>query len=681
MSTRIGIDIGGTFTDLVALDETTGVVTFSKVPTVPPNPVAGVAQALARASVDLPTTSLVIHGTTVAINAILEEKGVRTALITTEGFRDVLQIGRGDYPELYNHLARKPVPLVPRRLRLEVSERVNARGEILTPLNVEQARIVARRLRAAGVEAIAVCFLHAYLNPVHEVGLARILSEEYPAALVSLSHQICREWREYERASTTVLNAYIQPIVERYLRAFDRHLQDQRFTGTLLIMQSNGGLMPAERTLQRPVCTIESGPTAGAIATGVVGNLIGKDQLISFDMGGTTAKTCLVQHGTPHLSAEYHVNGHVVRVPVIDIIEVSAGGGSIAWVDDGGSLRVGPRSAAADPGPACYARGGTAPTITDANLLLGRINPGNFLGGEMHLDRAAAETAVREQIAQPLGLDLVTASAGILRLANVKMAHAIRAITIEQGLDPRDFSLVAYGGAGPLHAAALAKELSIPIVLIPPHPAHFSAWGMLFADLRHDFVQTAPARLEQMKLEAVNTLFVAMSREGQDLLIQEGMGPEQMSLVRSIDLRYVGQEHTISLPVEQELLTTDDATILRRRFDELHKSTYGYDAPEVEVEIVNLRLTALGRIQPPRLARLPEGSLQPLAEAAREIRRVYFAERQEFVECPVYSRNVLQAGNVIAGPALVEEAATVTVVYPGDRLVVHPYGLLEIQIR
>jgi len=446
-------------------------------------------------------------------------------------------------------------------------------------------------------------------------------------------------------------------------------------------MQSNGGLMPAERTLQRPVCTIESGPTAGAIATGVVGNLIGKDQLISFDMGGTTAKTCLVQHGVPRVSAEYRVNGHVVRVPVIDIIEVSAGGGSIAWVDDGGSLHVGPRSAAADPGPACYARGGTAPTITDANLLLGRINPDNFLGGEMRLDQAAAETAVRNQIAQTLGLDLITASAGILRLANVKMAHAVRAITIEQGLDPRDFSLVAYGGAGPLHAAALARELSIPVVLIPPHPAHFSAWGMLFADLRHDFVQTAPGRLEQTNLEPVNALFVDMVREGRDLLIREGTRPEQMSLVRSIDLRYVGQEHTISLPVEQELLTRDDAVILRRRFDELHKSTYGYDAPDVEVEIVNLRLTALGRIQPPRLARLPEGPQQPSAEAERGTRKVYFAERQAFLDGPVYHRDALRAGNVIVGPALIEEYATTTVVYPGDRLVVNSYGLLELQIR
>ncbi|MBI3799919.1 MAG: hydantoinase/oxoprolinase family protein, partial [Deltaproteobacteria bacterium] len=571
-------------------------------------------------------------------------------------------------------------PLVPRRLRVEVLERVNARGEVITPLNVEQARVVARDLRAVGVEAVTVCFLHAYVNPTHELQMARILQEEYPAALVSLSNQISREWREYERTSTTVINAYIQPIVERYLRTFDRHLLEQGFRGTLLIMQSNGGLMPVDRTLQRPVCTIESGPAAGAIATGVVGNLLGLDQLISFDMGGTTAKTCLVQHGAPRVSAEYRVNGHVLRVPVIDIIEVSAGGGSIAWVDEGGSLHVGPQSAGADPGPVCYQRGGTAPTLTDANLLLGRINPDNFLGGEMHLDRSAAELAVHSHIAQPLGLNLITASAGIIRLADVKMAHAIRAITIEQGLDPRDFTLVAYGGAGPLHAAALARELSIPRVLIPLHPAYFSAWGMLFADLRHDFVQTAPGRLEQIDLAAVNAIFAGMMQEGRELLTREGMPPERMNLMRSIDLRYVGQEHTVALPVEVEPLAKDDASTLRHRFDELHKLTYGYDATDVEVEIVNLRLTALGRIQPPRFEHFAAGPSRSLAEAARGTRQVYFAEQQEFSECPVYRRDALPAGTVIIGPALVEEPATVTVVYPGDRLVVTPYGLLEIQI-
>jgi N-methylhydantoinase A len=679
-SIRVGIDIGGTFTDLVALDETTGVVSFSKAPTTPHDPVAGVARILTKAAVSLPATSLVIHGATVAINAILEGKGARTGLVTTEGFRDVLQIGRGDYPELYNHLARKPEPLVPRRLRLEVTERVNARGELVTPLDVEQARLVARRLREAEVEAVAVCFLHAYANPAHELQMARILHEEYLEALVSLSHHISREWREYERTSTTVINAYIQPIVERYLRMFDQHLHEQGFTGTLLIMQSNGGLLPAERTLQRPVTTIESGPTAGAIATGVVGNLLGLSQLISFDMGGTTAKTCLVQNGTPNVSAEYHVNGHVVRTPVIDIIEVSAGGGSIAWVDDGGSLRVGPKSAGADPGPVCYGRGGDAPTITDANVFLGRINPENFLGGEMPLDYSTAAQAIQRQVAQPLNLDVVAASAGILRLANVKMAHAIRAITVEQGLDPRDFTLVAYGGGGPLHAAALARELNIPKVLIPLHPAHFSAWGMLFADLRHDFIQTAPGRLDQSDLTSVNATLSAMTQEGRELLIRERVTPEQITISRSIDLRYVGQEHTVALSVEVERMTRDDASALRRRFDEAHRLAYGYDAPEVEVEMVNLRVTALGRIQPPRLAPVSPGSVQPPAEAAHGTRQVYFEDLPGFVECPIYRRDFLRAGNVIVGPALVEEAASVTVVYPGDRLVVNPYGVLEMQI-
>ncbi len=681
MTTRVGIDIGGTFTDLVAMDEATGAIRFSKVATVPQDLVAGMTDALERGAVDLAATPLVLHGTTVAINAILEGKGARTALITTEGFRDVLQIGRGDYPELYNHLVRKPEPLVPRHLRLEVTERISARGEVRTALEVEPARRVIRQLDDAGVEAIAVCFLHAYVNPVHELEVARLLHEIYPEALLSLSHQISREWREYERTSTTVMNATIQPIVQRYLHAFDDYLQAHQFAGTLLIMQSSGGLMPVARALRRPVTMIESGPAAGAIATGLLGQAVGAERLISFDMGGTTAKTCLVQQGLPHVSPEYVVNGHVMRVPVIDIVEVSAGGGSIAWVDNGGSLHVGPQSAGADPGPVCYDRGGTAPTVTDANLLLGRMDPHHFLGGEMPLQRPRAEVAVHEQVAQPLGLDLMAASAGILRLAQVKMAHAIRAITIEQGMDPRDFTLVAYGGAGPLHAIALARELAIPRVLIPLQPAHFSAWGMLCADLRHDFVRTTPGLLEQIDLATTNAIFVEMMQEGETLLRREGIPDARMTLSRSIDLRYMGQEHTVSVPVDVAPLTPEEAVRLRRRFDATHQATYSYAAPEVEVEMVNLRLTALGHLQPPHLAPWPQGTLQPPAMAYRGTRPVYFESCQQLVDCPVYRRDGLQAGNELVGPALVEEGATVTVVYPSDRLVVSPYGLLDISVH
>ncbi len=497
MALRIGIDIGGTFTDLVALDEATGSVVDTKALSTPQDLLQGILRCVDQAGARLDDCRLAIHGTTIGINALLEHKGARTGLVTTEGFRDVLEIGRGNFLRMYDVLYRRPTPLVPRGRRLEVGERVTARGEILAPLDEAAVRAAARQLAADGVESVAVCFLFSFRNPEHERRAAEILAEMLPGVSISVSHRITQEWREYERTSTTVVNAYVRPIMDRYLGAFERGLAGRGFRGQLLITQSNGGAFSVQAAASKPVHTIESGPAAGAIGCASLAQALGADRLISFDMGGTTAKCAIVAGGLVQTTDEYHVDGHPLRIPVIDITEVSAGGGTIAWIDAGGALALGPQSAGADPGPVCYGRGGAEPTVTDANLVLGRIAAGRFLGGTMPLDQPAAARAIEERLGLPLGLARDSAAAGVVRLADVKMALAVRSITTERGLDPRDYTLVAYGGGGPLHAVAIARELGIPRVIIPPAPSTFSAWGMLATDLRHDLVRTVLEPLER----------------------------------------------------------------------------------------------------------------------------------------------------------------------------------------
>ena len=470
MALRIGVDIGGTFTDLVALDETTGSVLNTKALSTPQSLLDGVLRCVDQAGARLADTRLVIHGTTIGINALLEGKGARTGLITTDGFRDVLEIGRGNFLRMYDVLYRRPTPLVPRGRCLQVPERLTARGDVLVPLDEAAVRAAARRLAGEGVQAVALVFLFSYRNPVHEQRAAAILAEEMPGVAVSVSHRLTQEWREYERTSTTVVNAYVLPIVDRYLGAFGTRLAERGFRGRLLITQSNGGAFSLEAARAKPVHTIESGPAAGAVGCAALAAVLGTPRLISFDMGGTTAKCAIVDHGMVQTTDEYHVDGRPLRIPVIDIREVSAGGGTIAWIDAGGALTLGPQSAGAEPGPVCYSLGGREPTVTDANVVLGRIDGSRFLGGTMPLDAPAATRAVDEQLAGPLGLSRLDAAAGVVRLADVKMALAVRSITAGRGLDPRDYALAAYGGGGPLHAVAIARELGIPRVVIPPAP-------------------------------------------------------------------------------------------------------------------------------------------------------------------------------------------------------------------
>ena len=669
MTVRIGVDIGGTFTDLVSLDESTGTLATSKALSTPRDLLEGVLRCVDQAGVRLSDCRLVIHGTTLGINALLERKGALTGLITTQGFRDVLEIGRGNFLRMYDVLYRRPAPLVPRGRCLEVPERLSARGEVLAVLDEDAVRAAAAKLAADGVESVAVVFLFSYRDPAHEQRAARIVAAALPGASVSVSHRITQEWREYERTSTTVVNAYIQPVMERYLGAFGEALGGRGFKGQLLVTQSNGGAFSLEAARATPVHTMESGPAAGATGCASLARILGADRLISFDMGGTTAKCAIVDGGLVQTTDEYHADGHPLRIPVIDIKEVSAGGGTIAWIDAGGALSLGPQSAGADPGPVCYGRGGTAPTVTDAHVVLGRIDAGRFLGGAMPLDRSAAARAIDEALGVPLGLSRDSAAAGVVRLADVKMALAVRSITTERGLDPRDYALVAYGGGGPLHAVAIARELGIPRVIVPPAPSTFSAWGMLATDLRHDLVRTVLEPLERTDGAWAEARYTEMQREIESILPPVGTPVTR----RAADLRYLGQEHTVTVPVGG----AGEWGELRARFDEAHRRAYGYAALDVPVQLLNLRLTVVFPLTHPRVVELPRasGSAAPL-----ETRKIYSMVAQGSVEFRVFRRESLDAGQAIAGPAAVEEAGTTAILDAGDVLTVEEHGCLVIDV-
>ena len=669
MALRIGIDIGGTFTDLVALDEATGAMVDTKALSTPQDLLQGILRCVDQTGARLADCRLVIHGTTIGINALLERKGARTGLLTTAGFRDVLEIGRGNFLRMYDVLYQRPAPLVPRGLCLEVPERLTARGDVLVPLDEAAVRAAAARLAAAGVESVAVCLLFSFRNPEHERRAAEILAAALPGVSVSLSHRITQEWREYERTSTTVVNAYVRPTMDRYLGAFERGLAGRGFTGRLLITQSNGGAFSVEAAASKPVHTIESGPAAGAIGCAALARALGADRLISFDMGGTTAKCAIVDRGLVQTTDEYHVDGHPLRIPVIDINEVSAGGGTIAWIDAGGALALGPQSAGADPGPVSYGHGGIEPTVTDANLALGRIAADRFLGGTMPLDLAAANRAIEDTLALPLGLARHTAAAGVIRLADVKMALAVRSITTERGLDPRDYTLVAYGGGGPLHAVAIARELGIPRVIVPPSPSTFSAWGMLATDLRHDLVRTVLEPLEATDAAWADARYAEMEREIETILPAVGTATRH----RAADLRYLGQEHTVTVEVER----LADWPSLRARFDAAHQRAYGYAAPDVEVQLLNLRLAVVYPLERPRLPALAAGEGRA---PTGETRKIYSTLTRDLLEYRVLARASLRAGDRVAGPAAIEEAGTTTLLEPGDELRVDGNACLVIDV-
>ena len=675
---KIAVDIGGTFTDLVAVDDQ-GRIFRSKSLTTPDDLARGIQDCLRGANVDVAGAGFFVHGSTVTINAVLERKGARTGLITTKGFRDVYEIGRGNRPEGYNLFFKRPVPLVPRDLRLEVDERLYATGEVMKDLDERSATDTIDALKKAGVESIAVCLLHAYANAAHEQRLGKLLGEQFPQAYVSLSHEILREFREYERTSTTVLNSYVGPLVSRYLVSLEKMLGTAGFRGTFRVMQSNGGVMSSETAKKMPVTMMESGPVAGVIAAARLGEPLDCRHIISFDMGGTTAKSSLIKDFHPEVTSSYYVGGYVsgqpMMLPVVDIVEVGNGGGSIAWIDAAGGLKVGPQSAGAAPGPACYGKGGTEPTVTDANLIAGRIDPEYFLGSGIRLQRDKAAHAISEKIGKPLGLNLEEAALGILTIADFNMSLSVRAVSVEKGYDPRDCVLVPSGGGGALHAMAIARELSVPRVIIPPMPAHFSALGMLLADLKHDYVQTFVRELAETSGAQIADAFSLLERSAVDTLTEEGSTPEQIVLRRFLDMRYRGQEYTLPVPITEDLRSVTDFSAIRSRFDQLHQEHYGHSAPKEPVMMVNLRLSALGRT---------ENNL-PLAAASREEdsgvrgrRPVVFEDKP--ADCPIYLRSGFKSGDTLEGPAVIEEVGATILVYPGDRMQVNEFGHLVIDV-
>ncbi len=674
---RLGTDVGGTFTDGVLLDEATGRIAVSKVSSTPENPAIGTIQCVEKFEVPLDEASFLAHGTTVVINALIEGKGAKTALITTKGFRDVLEIGRCNRTEMYDALYRKPRPLVPRRLRLEVNERVAADGTVTIPLDLGEVARLALVLRREGVEAIAVCLLNAYSNSEHEEKIGAFLATHYPEATVSLSHQITRRYYEYERTSTTVQNAYVMPVVRKYLKSLEDELEARHFRNVLQIMQSNGGVMASPVARDIPIAMVESGPAGGAIGAAQLAGLLGYRNVISYDMGGTTAKTSIITDALPETTDQYLVEGRPILLPVVDLREIGAGGGSIAWVDEAGALHVGPQSAGAAPGPACYKRGGKEPTVTDANLVLGILDPDYFLGGEMDISSDLAREAVGK-IADYFGLSIDEAALGIVKIVNTNMSGLLQSMTVKRGYDPREFALVAFGGAGPIHASAIARDINVPTVIVPPSSGVFSAWGMLMADLRHDFSQTYIAPLDQAPVDSVNAVFEKLEGRVKDLFRLEKIADDQMALSYSVDLRYIGQEHTLRVAAPARMKSSDKPS-LNQAFDDTHLRIYGHNAPEERKEIVSLQVMGIGKVRKPVLEKIPRGARAPAAQAALGKRPVYVGggKREPF---SIFRRDRLTAGNVISGPALVEETTATTTVGKGETCSVDEYGNLIIAL-
>lgn len=672
---RIGVDIGGTFTDLLMFDETTGVFTIEKTLTTPAEPAAGVRtglrQVLDRAGASPASIRQIVHGTTLVTNALIERKGAKTALITTAGFRDAVEIGREHRYDLYDLFLELPVPLVPRRLRLEVNERIYSDGSIHQPLDLTELDEVIDNLRGEGIEAVALAFLHSYQNPEHERVAFAHIRERAPDIVVSLSSDVVPEIREYERVSTTIANVYVRPLVERYLADLVDSLAAMQIGGSFFIMLSSGGICTVDTAARYPIRLIESGPAAGALAAAHYGPLTGRESLLSFDMGGTTAKCCLIDDGRPTLSAEFEVSrvyrfkkgsGFPVKVPVIEMIEIGAGGGSIARIDSLGLLKVGPESAAADPGPACYGRGGTEPTVTDADLLLGYLDPTFFLGGAMSLDRAAAERAVGA-LGGRLGLDPLHTAWGIHQVVNEQMAGAARMHAVEQGKDPRAYPIFAFGGAGPVHAYGVAEILRVPELIVPLGAGVTSTVGFLVAPLAFDFVRSYVGRLTSLDWTEVNLRYEEMEAEGRAILELAGADPKTISIERTAELRYVGQGHQITIPVGQERLDVAAIEQLAETFEQHYRRLYGRTATGNPLEAINWRVVVSSPTPRLPLETLGATSRSTDVAAARKGERAMFVpEAGGLVSVPVLDRYRLGAGAAFAGPAIVEERESTTVI-------------------
>jgi N-methylhydantoinase A len=675
MAWRIGVDSGGTFTDVCLFEDASGRVEVWKVSSTPDDPSRGIAQGfeegVGRVGLEPADVGYFGHGTTVATNALIQHKGVKTGLITTEGFRDLLEIGRQKRPDLYDLQVDKPPVLVARDLRLEVPERLRHDGTVETKLDEQTVREAVRTLRDASVEAVAVCFLYGFVRTEHEAIAGRIIAEEFPEAFACVSHDVAPEFREYERMSTTVVNAYLGPVMQKYIHRLAERLQGLGLKVPPHLTQSNGGVIGFDQAARLPVRTVLSGPSTGVVAAQAVGRMAGFENLITFDMGGTSTDVALLQNGTCRLASEAVVHGYPIKAPMLDIHTVGAGGGSIAYVDSGGLLKVGPRSAGAFPGPVCYGKGNDEPTVTDANVVLQTLNPTHLLGGRMKVDQGLAKAAIG-RLAARLGMDVMATAQGILSVVIANMARAIRVISVQRGHDPRDYTLAAFGGAGPLHAARLAKELEISRILVPRSPGILCAMGLLLTDLRADFATTRLRTLSSAVLPDVEDAFLTLRQQAETWFAEEAIAPEARQVARTVDMRYAGQNYELSVPVPDGPITAATLDRLADGFASAHKRMYGFVADGEPVQLVTFRVEATGLV--------PKATFQPRpmrgADASAAIvgrRDVWFSEVTGFVSCPIYDREKLDAGNRISGPAIVEQMDTTTVVPPGMTARVEPY--------
>ena len=667
---RVTVDTGGTFSDFVHLNEQTGEISIAKIASTPDDPsraiLAGL-EALLASVTEADEIGYFCHGTTVGTNALLEGKGVRTALLVTEGFRGIYPVGEQARPygtAIFDVMYDKPAPLVPSRLTGEVKERIDFRGNVLRPLDETALRESVRALKAQNIESIAVCLLFSFLHPEHEARVRDIVLEEIPDCSVSLSCEVLPQIREYYRLSTTVINAYLQPILARYIAQLDRRLAAAGIvTRQKYIMQSNGGMATFAAAARRAVTTVLSGPAGGVTAGVLACGMSGSANIITFDMGGTSCDVALIKDGEPLLSSRGKIEGRDLAVPMLDINTVSAGGGTVATVDRFGVLQVGPQSAGAVPGPACYGRGGETPTITDCNLVLGYLGEDNFLGGRMRLDAAAARAAIEAAVAKPLGLDVAEAAEGIVRVIDVKMEEAIKAISTMRGHDLRDFMLLAFGGAGPLHAGRIARDLGMAGVIVPLYPGVFSAIGLLMSDVKHDYIRSKLSPLSEVTPADVNGMFERMVAQALEELRDDGFAANHIRIECALDMRYAGQGYEIAVPCPAQPLQDADLKQLRATFDQQHRAMFGHMAQQEPVEIVSFRVRGIGLVAPVEMPKFkPAGTT--LGDARRELRRVRFDGRE--LDCPVYQRERLDVGLTVAGPAVLDQFDCTTVICPGQ---------------
>ena len=682
---RVTVDTGGTFSDFVFFNEDTGAITITKLPSTPGEPFQAVlngVKELIDQGVSAGDVSFFCHGTTVGTNTLLEEKGAKTGLLVTQGFRgiyEVMEQTRGYGPATYDLFFEKPRLLAPPYYTEEIPERVDFRGNALQSIDVEASRDAIRRLKKKDVQSVAVCFLFSFLNPAHELKIKELFAQEFPEARLSLSCEVLPQIREFYRMSTTVINAYIQPVMASYLGRLDNRMREMGVTTPkLYIMQSNGGVSTFKGSAEKPVATVLSGPAGGVIASMGTCERVGIKNIITFDMGGTSCDVALIHQGNPVITTQGKINMRPIALPMLDIHTVSAGGGTIARIDAVGGLHVGPDSAGAAPGPVSYDRGGAEITVTDANIVTGVLDPDQFLGGRMKLNKPKAEKLLEEKIAKPLGLDLLEAADGVLKIINVKMEEAIKAVSSARGYDIRDFTLVAFGGGGPMHAGRMALDLGIPSVLVPLTPGVHSALGLLMSDVKHDYVRSKLAGLEELDINEINHMFLQLIDQARAELHGEGFHDDEIKIEAYLDLRYAGQGYELTVPCPMPPLTHDDLVLMRRRFDTLHEQNSGHKAETEPVELVSLRLVSLGLV--------PQAKLSPGKITGRKVeaaktgeRKVFFGKEHGILATAIYDRKLLEPGHKIFGPAIVEQMDTTTVIQPEQEATVDEYGNIIIK--